>query len=682
MKTISKIILLSSLIAFLFFACSKDEDEQEPQSIPKAILSTISPIQGNKETEVTISGTNFGADKTKVKVLFNTTEATVQSVTNTQIKVLAPSNGSTGAIKVSVDGTTVTGPVFTYLQPTLSSISPESAKKGTEITFIGGSFGTDATKVKVFFSDRSMNNPNETEAIIKSVSNTEVVVVVPDEAATGNVRMEVDGTELAGPEFTLLELTFESVAPQSAAVGAEITITGNTFGTDPTKVEVLFNDIEATIVSMTDTEIKVLVPEGATSGTLTVLSEDDGSGKPFNVIPSIVGINPASGPKETLVTITGTNFTINGEIKVYFNGEEAIVTSDSDTQIIATVPPKAFSGKVSISIDGVLLEGPVFNYIVSEIEVSIIAGSDSGLPGSDDGLGTAARFKSPQGIEVDELGNVYVADTENNSIRKISSDGEVSTLAGNGTIGDAVGTGDIARFSGVSDVAFFTSGDMLITDNNNHKIKRVTPNGVVTTYAGTGANSSENGPALSATFGQTNGVVVDSQGNAYVVENDKHRIRKISASGEVSTFAGGGQAGTTDGNGTNARFSSPYGIEVDAEDNLYVTDSATHLIRKITPNGDVTTLAGSTVGYADGQGTAAQFNFPSAIVVDKSGYIYVCDGSNNRIRKISPEGNVTTLAGDGTTSQFNQPQGITIDSVGDLYVADRSNHRIVKVTQE
>ncbi|MGB5700211.1 SMP-30/gluconolactonase/LRE family protein, partial [Muriicola sp.] len=131
-----------------------------------------------------------------------------------------------------------------------------------------------------------------------------------------------------------------------------------------------------------------------------------------------------------------------------------------------------------------------------------------------------------------------------------------------------------------------------------------------------------------------------------------------------------------------ARFNNPYGIAIDKEDNLYITDSSVGLIRKIAPNGDVTTLAGSTSGFADGQGTAAQFSFPTGITVDKQGDIYVTDVSNNRIRKISPEGNVTTLAGDGTTTQFNQPQGITIDAFGDLYVADRSNNRILKITQE
>ncbi|MFX0556955.1 IPT/TIG domain-containing protein [Maribacter sp. CXY002] len=681
MKTFSKLLLFAIVTSFLFFACSKDEGEPEPQPIPKATLSTIDPNQGIKETEVTIMGTNFGTDKTKVKVLFNATEATIQSVTNTQIKTLAPTNGSTGPIKVSVGGTVVTGPIFTYLQPTLSGISPESAQQGTAISFVGSNFGTDATKIKVFFKDSSMNTPNESEAVIESVSNTEVVVIVPEQAQTGTVRMEVDGNALAGPEFILLELTITDYFPKSAQVGTEVTIIGNTFGTDLTKTQVFINDVEATIQSLTDTEIKILVPEGAITGILRIVTENDGKGFPFTVLPGITSISPESGIKEAAVTINGSAFGIDTSVvQVFFNGKEAEVLTVQNDKITTKVPNKAFTGMLTVIIDGTELEGPLFTYIVSEILVSDIAGS--GFAGFTNGLGSAATFSSPQGIEVDGSGNIYVADAGNNSIRKISSDREVSTLAGNGSIGDVNGTGTIARFSGLSDLSFSSSDNLLVTDKNNFKIKRVTTGGVVTTYAGTGVNGSENGPVLEATFGQITGITVNSEGTIYVVENDRHRIRKITVSGEVSVFAGAGQAGTDDGNGTNARFNFPYGIAVDKEDNLYITDSSVGLLRKIAPNGDVTTLAGSTSGFADGQGTAAQFDFPTGIVVDKQGDIYVSDGSNNRIRKISPEGNVTTLAGDGTTTLFNQPRGITIDALGDLYIADRSNHRILKITQE
>tara|TARA_R110002050_G_scaffold118625_3_gene236149 strand:+ start:57076 stop:59124 length:2049 start_codon:yes stop_codon:yes gene_type:complete len=682
MKTISKLILIPLMVTFLFFACSKDEDTPEPVPIPIATLSSISPQSGLKEVEVTFTGTNFGTDKSKVKVFFNTTEATVQSVTNTQIKTIAPSNGSSGAVKIIVNGKTVSGPVFTYLQPTLSSISPESAPRNGSVTFIGSNFGTDASKIKVFFSNGSMSSANETEAVIESVTNTVVVVVVPIEAATGTVRMEVDGTELSGPEFTVLDPTLISITPLSGAVGTEVTITGSTFGTDTSKVQVFFNGVGATIESLTDTEIKVLVPEGAITGLVEIFINDgDLPNTEFTVLPSIISMSPESGIKESEVTINGSSFGTNiATVEVFFNGKEAEVLSVTDTEIKVKVPVKAFTGLVKVSVDDIELIGPVFTYIVSEIKVSTLAGS--GFGGFKDGIGTAAQFLSPIGVAIDNLDNIYVADRDNYILRKITPDGVVSTLAGEATKnGDVNGTGSEARFAGVNAIVFTESGDMLVSDNGNHKIKKVTTAGVVTTFAGTGINGSNNGPALSATFKQTAGMAIDSQGNVFVVETDDHSIRKITPSGEVSLFAGG-QNGINDGNGTNARFTFPQGIAVDAANNLYVTDGANHLIRKITPNADVTTIAGSSLGFADGQGAAAKFNFPTGIVVDKQGDIYVVDKNNHSIRKISSDGSVTTIAGDGTITDFNSPYGITIDALGDLYVADQSKHRIRKITQE
>ncbi|MBD1259359.1 IPT/TIG domain-containing protein [Maribacter polysiphoniae] len=678
MKTISKIILLSVLTAFLFFACSKDEDEQEPQPIPKTTLSSISPNQGIKETAVTISGINFGTDKTKVKVLFNTTEAVIQSVTNTQIKVLTPINGSTGAIKVSVDGVSVSGPIFTYLQPTLSSVDPESGPKATQVTFTGSTFGTDASKVQVFF--------NDIEAVVESVTDTQVVALAPDNATSGVVKLIVDGTELTGPEFTFLTPTLVGFTPESGPVGTEVTITGSLFGTDTTKVQVFLDEeLELEIKSISDTEIKVDIPNESISGIISIIV--DGTeliGNEFVLEAAITGIEPESGIKGTEVTINGSSFiTLAGmdRIAVFINDKEAQITSVLDDEIKVIVPAKAFSGNVKVIIKDDEYVGPVFNYIVSEIEVSTFAGS--GSIGFSDGLGTAAQFRSPIAIAIDDLSNIYVADRDNYVLRKITPVGEVSTLAGVGRqFGDIDGTGAEARFNAVNAIAFTKSGDMLVCDANNHKIKKVTTGGVVTTFAGTGINGSSNGPALSATFKGISGIAIDSKGNAYIVERNAHAIRKISTSGEVSLYAGDSQPGTTNGNGTAARFNFPQGIAVDAADNLYVTDGGTHLIRKITPNADVSTIAGSIKGFTDGQSTTAQFNFPTGIVVDKQGDIYIVDKNNHSIRKLSSDGNVTTIAGDGTTTDFNFPNGITIDALGDLYVTDQLKHRIRKITQE
>lgn len=320
----------------------------------------------------------------------------------------------------------------------------------------------------------------------------------------------------------------------------------------------------------------------------------------------------------------------------------------------------------------------------------------AGLPGGGgnrDGIGYLARFSSPQGVATDSNGNVYVADGNNNTIRKISNTGVVTTLAGAaGSYGSTDGTGNAARFYCPSGVAVDNSGNVYVTDTTNHTIRKITGEGVVTTLAGiAGSSGSTDGPGNAAKFSFPQGIAVDSGGNLYVVSNCT--IRKITSSGEVTTLAGvPGSSGSTDGTGNEAKFNYPSGVAVDINGNLYVTDTYNNTIRKITSNGEVTTLAGAAgvFGRADGTGNAAMFFNPRGVAVDSSGNLYVTDYNNNTIRKITSTGVVTTWAGtapfpgatDGTGSaaRFNYPWGVTVDSSDTVYVADGGNNVIRKIT--
>jgi sugar lactone lactonase YvrE len=334
----------------------------------------------------------------------------------------------------------------------------------------------------------------------------------------------------------------------------------------------------------------------------------------------------------------------------------------------------------------------------------------AGSTGSADGTGSDARFGysiyafgiGPTGVAVDSAGNVYVADTGNYTIRKVTPAGAVTTLAGQaGSVGSADGTGGNARFFSPWGVAVDSAGNVYVSDYENNTIRKVTPAGAVTTLAGlAGSRGSVDGTGSDARFFNPRGVAVDSAGNVYVAETGNHTIRKITQAGVVTTLAGNASitdpygdpiGGYVDGTGTDARFHFPTDVAVDSAGNLYVTDLGNQVIRKVTPAGVVTTLAGragqpDTV--VDANGLNAVFYNPIGVAVDSVGNVYVADLDNRVIRKIAPSADVTTLAGqvfvsgsaDGTGNgaQFYYPYAVAVDSAGNLYVADAGNHTIRK----
>jgi streptogramin lyase len=319
--------------------------------------------------------------------------------------------------------------------------------------------------------------------------------------------------------------------------------------------------------------------------------------------------------------------------------------------------------------------------------VTTLAGS--GSYGYLDGLGTIAQFGSPYGVCTDTSGNVYVAESSNNRIRKITPTGVVTTLAGSGVSGynDGIGTG--AQFNNPQAVCTDYIGNVYVADSDNNRIRKITPAGVVTTLAGSGINGYLDGTGTIARFNRPSGVCADSLLNVYVADPYNNRIRKISGN-IVTTLAGSGTAGYLDGTGSAVKFNSPTGLYIGSgATTLFVADMSNQRIRRITSAGVVTTIAGSgTSGYLDGTASLAQFKNPSAVCYDDYGNIYVADNGNQRIRKISG-GIVTTLAGSGTAgyldgagniAQFKVPTGVCTDVDGNVYVADNFNNRIRKIT--
>ncbi len=391
---------------------------------------------------------------------------------------------------------------------------------------------------------------------------------------------------------------------------------------------------------------------------------------PVVVNPTLRAISPAAGPKNTLVTISGTNFGTNSSVlKVYFNNVQASIQSVNDTLITALVPVNAGTGTVKLEKNSTSVNGPAFEYYVTN-RVLTYAGSSQGFA---DGNLAAARFNIVSGVVKDASGNLFVCDRDNHRIRKITPQGVVSTFAG-GTMGFADGTGSAARFNQPYSITIDGAGNLYVGDRINHSIRKITTAGVVTTLAGNGTAGDATGTGSAARFNEPIGIVSDQAGTLYVADYINAKIRKITTAGVVTTY----------------QNILAFGLALDAAGNLYGTGYYNHFVYKYSPTGAYSVVAGQngTVGNTDGTGTGAQFNFPSGITVDGNGNLYVCDAQNHRIRKITPAGVVTSLAGNdpgvmdgiGSGASFDTPLGICGDFANNaVYVADFNNSRIRKL---
>jgi len=369
----------------------------------------------------------------------------------------------------------------------------------------------------------------------------------------------------------------------------------------------------------------------------------------------------------TIVTTVNVTFTGSSQLPVIsYSTPSSLVLGMS-----ANLAPTNTGGTVSVTAMATTLAG-------------------SGNSGSSNGNGSSASFYTPLNTAVDLQGNVYVADGDNHLIRKISPQGVVSTLAGAGYPGYADGQGTSAVFQHPSAIAVDAAGIIYVSDQQNHRIRKITQSGVVTTFAGSGSPGFANGTGTGASFSSPIGLAIDASGNLYVADYSNHRIRKVTPGGNVSTFAGAGNAGNMDGSATSASFRNPMGICFDAAGNLYVADRLNHSIRKINTSGNVITLAGNGVaGFINGTGSGASFNYPNGVAADASGNIFVADQQNHSIRKVSSSGLVATLAGNGSSAtvngsgtaiRFNSPYGLSIDGAGNLYIAESSGQVVRKVS--
>ncbi|MCX6615020.1 MAG: NHL repeat-containing protein, partial [Acidobacteria bacterium] len=331
--------------------------------------------------------------------------------------------------------------------------------------------------------------------------------------------------------------------------------------------------------------------------------------------------------------------------------------------------------------------------------IATVAGDGTAGNTAESGAATAAKLETAYGVVMDAQGNLYIADSWNHSIRKVAPGGTVSRSAGSnyeGTYGDG-STATYANLSYPRGLAIDAGGNLYIADSGNSKVRKISPDGIIRAFAGTGTDgySGDGGAATAARLKFPRALAVDSAGNVYIADTWNYRVRKVTPGGTISTVAGDGTYGYS-GDGTLATSASIgliQALAVDPQDNLVLLDGYNHCLRKVTANGIITTIAGgSTAGYSGdgGPATAARFSYPRGLAIDFLGNIFVADSFNHRIRQIKPDGTISTLAGTGaagysgdngpaTAAQLNFPYGLAVSLRGDVFVTDLRNYRVRKV---
>ncbi|MBI4875958.1 MAG: hypothetical protein HY822_15080 [Acidobacteria bacterium] len=338
--------------------------------------------------------------------------------------------------------------------------------------------------------------------------------------------------------------------------------------------------------------------------------------------------------------------------------------------------------------------------VLPRYSITTVAGNGTNGFAGDGGAATSAQLNNPGGIVRDSAGNLYIADQINKRIRKVAADGTISTIAGDGTFGYSGDGGAAAKatLANTGGLALDSSGNLFLADSASNVVRKIATGGNISTVAGTTAAGffGDGGEAGKAYLNGPVGVTADPAGNLYIADTRNHRIRKMSSGGTITTVAGNGFVGRTgDGDAaTGARLNAPQGVAVDAAGNLYIADTSNFVIRKVTPDGIIRTVAGTgTPGFSGdgGPATQATLNYPRSVVVNGAGNLFIADSHNARVRLVTAQGIITTVAGTGgfgdggdggpaTSAQLRFPSAVALGSGGSIYISDTENGRVRLLT--
>jgi streptogramin lyase len=600
-------------------------------------VSRIFPTNGSAGTQVRIEGEGFGSTDNPAEVYMNGKRALVVSASDKVIVAEVPQDAGYGPVEVKVDGKESKGQNFKY--QSVSNIKPLTGGKGTKVTITGVGFEENLTDNTVDFNGK--------KAVVLEASSTQLIVVAPDEVSTGPLAVNINEQKIIGPAFTVVgKPLIGTVSPLSGPKGAEMTINGELFSTVPDENKVFINDVLVPINSVTGNQIKLTLPGGTGSGTVRVVVNDQaGDGPQFkDQNLGISKMTPDNGLAGTTVTITGTGFSANAtDNKVYFNGVLAVIKSATESQLVLDAPQGLTTGNVRVAVDGQEAFSPTK---FRRAGVVTLAG----------GPGTSLFADYMTGIAVDQQGNVYVTDTNNKQVKKISPSGAVSVLQVNGAD---------AKFNRPFGIVIDKQNNIYIGDSGSNEVIKISASGQRSVYV-TGFSPAH--------------MDLDNQGNLYVSINAfSQGVNKVIPSGSFTKMAGPSWVNTRPA--------------VDDAGNFYYGDQNTNSnngVGRIASNGTRTDpwVGNSDGGYQDAVGGEARFNGISAVAYN-AGKLFVAEGSTVNIRQVDIGTRmVTTLYksngrgfADGSLfdAKFNSMTDIATDKDGNVYVLDALNRSIRKI---
>ncbi|MDN5216977.1 IPT/TIG domain-containing protein [Fulvivirgaceae bacterium BMA12] len=559
--------------------------------------------------------------------------------------------------------------------PKITSISPNHGRGGEIINISGINFEDFIPSV-----DKVTINGKEA-AVINTPTATNIEVQVPENAGSGPVMITIGELNSEVNERTNFEYDYvkiDEIVPNHGRKGDVITINGSFFSTVPTENIVRISGVVAEVIAAAESQLQVIVPSKLDNGPVTVTINDFTTEGPifsYDLV-TIEAIEPSTARRGEVIKISGRFFgkTIEENVVTFPNGEPGEIINATEEFLEVQVPIAAESGPLSVIVDDHVVTTPEFTY---EYTVIITTLAGSGEQGLADLKGKEAQFYTPTDVVVDQQNNVFVTDRSNARIRKITPDGQVSTWAGSNS-GNYDGTGSEAQFMLPYGIAIAEGGSFIIGDAGNHLIRRLAGQ-TASTIAGVkdGFYGAIDGPVAEARFRFCGGVAVGPEGIIAVGDLFNGRIRLIK-DGVVSTLL------------TDIGWADDLAFSPDGD--IYFPSKDNHVIYKLTTEGVLTTFAGSgTPGHLNGVGTQAQLLNPLGIVFDKDGNIFFTEKEGHRVRKITPDGTVSDYAGTGEPGftdggpgegRLNKPAGLAIDKDGNIYVVETGNNAVRKIILE